>query len=224
MHIPRPNIRARAYSKRSMTLFTFIRHGETDANRQLRFQGQIDTPLNANGLAQAQRLATRLADVPHDRLFTSDLQRARQTAAPLAAAWARPAEPLPALREQSFGILEGVPVADVPSLHPDLWAHWLQHQADFALPGGESLRRFHDRVLGAVQALAAAHAGERVAVVTHGGVLDMLWRHANALPLHGRRDCVIPNTGINRLRWVGDRLEIEVWADDAHVADLLQPI
>jgi probable phosphoglycerate mutase len=72
--------------------------------------------------------------------------------------------------------------------------------------------------------LAEAHAGERIAVVTHGGVLDMLWRHANALPLHGRRDCVIPNTGINRLRWVGDRLEIEVWADDAHVADLLQPI
>lgn len=206
-----------------MTIFTFIRHGETDANRQLRFQGQIDTPLNANGLAQAQRLAARLADVPHDRLFTSDLQRARQTAAPLAEAWAQPAEPLPALREQSFGILEGVPVADVPVLHPELWARWLDHQADFALPGGESLRRFHERVLGAVRTLAQAHAGERIAVVTHGGVLDMLWRHANALPLHGRRDCPIPNTGINRLRWVGDRLEIEVWADDAHVADLLLP-
>lgn len=206
-----------------MTFFTFIRHGETDANRQLRFQGQIDTPLNANGLAQAQRLAARLADVPHDRLFTSDLQRARQTAAPLAEAWAQPAEPLPALREQSFGILEGVPVADVPVLHPELWARWLDHQADFALPGGESLRRFHERVLGAVRTLAQAHAGERIAVVTHGGVLDMLWRHANALPLHGRRDCPIPNTGINRLRWVGDRLEIEVWADDAHVADLLLP-
>jgi 2,3-bisphosphoglycerate-dependent phosphoglycerate mutase len=206
-----------------MTLFTFIRHGETDANREQRFQGQMDTPLNATGHAQAQRLAARLGDAPHDRLFTSDLQRARETAAPLAAAWTRPAQPLPELREQSFGILEGVRVADVPTLHPDLWARWLEHQADFALPGGESLRRFHDRVLGAVRTLAEVHAGERIAVVTHGGVLDMLWRHAHALPLHGRRDCAIPNTGINRLRWVDDRLEVEVWADDAHVADLLQP-
>jgi 2,3-bisphosphoglycerate-dependent phosphoglycerate mutase len=223
MHIPRPNIAARAYSKRPMTVFTFIRHGETDANREQRFQGQIDTPLNANGHAQAQRLAARLADTPHDRLFTSDLQRARETAAPLAAAWARSALPLPALREQSFGMLEGLRVAEVPTLHPELWAHWLQHQADFALPGGESLRGFHDRVLGAVRTLAEAHPGERIAVVTHGGVLDMLWRHANALPLQGRRDCLIPNTGINRLHWRGDRLEIEVWADDAHVADLLLP-
>lgn len=206
-----------------MTLFTFIRHGETDANREQRFQGQIDTPLNATGHVQAQRLAARLGETPHDRLFTSDLQRARETAAPLATAWARPALPLSDLREQSFGILEGVRVADVPTLHPELWALWLEHQADFALPGGESLRRFHDRVLGAVRRLAGAHAGERIAVVTHGGVLDMLWRHANALPLHGRRDCAIPNTGINRLRWVDDRLQIETWADDAHVADLLQP-
>lgn len=201
-----------------MTRFTFIRHGETDWNRQLRFQGQIDVPLNATGHAQAARLAARLAAEPHDALYSSDLQRARETAAPVAAAWGLPVASLPALREQSFGILEGLEVAAVPVLHPLLWEQWLEHQADFALPGGESLRRFSERVMGGVRELAARHAGERVAVVTHGGVLDMLWRAANALPLHGRRDCLIPNTGLNRLRWEGERLVIEVWADDAHVA------
>lgn len=82
------------------------------------------------------------------------------------------------------------------------------------------MRDFSARVLDAVARLAALHAGERVAVVTHGGVLDMLWRHARAEPLDGARACLIPNTGLNRLRWRDGRLEIDAWGDDAHLADL----
>jgi probable phosphoglycerate mutase len=74
--------------------------------------------------------------------------------------------------------------------------------------------------MAAVQRLAAGHGEQTVAVVTHGGVLDMLWRHAQQLPLHGRRECEIPNTGINRLRWQGDRLVLEAWADAAHLEGL----
>lgn len=200
------------------TALTFIRHGETDWNRQQRFQGQIDVPLNATGHAQAARLAARLAgDVP-DLLFSSDLQRARETAAPLSAAWALPVAAVPGLREQSFGVLEGLDVPTIKTAHPDLWAQWLLHHGDFALPGGESLRQFHSRVMAAVQELVASHGGRRLAVVTHGGVLDMLWRSAKGLPLDGLRDCAIPNTGINRLRWQDGRLHIEAWGDDAHLA------
>jgi probable phosphoglycerate mutase len=73
----------------------------------------------------------------------------------------------------------------------------------------------------AVQELAAlARPGQRLAVVTHGGVLDMLWRSAHGLPLDGLRACEIPNTGINRLRWVQGRLQVEAWADAAHLCDL----
>jgi 2,3-bisphosphoglycerate-dependent phosphoglycerate mutase len=202
----------------SMTEFTFIRHGETDWNRQARFQGQIDVPLNAAGLLQAERLAARLSGHPPAVLYASDLQRAQQTAAALARVWQLEVHPLPAFREQSFGILEGMEVAAVPVQHPDLWAHWVNHATDFALPGGgESLRQFHDRVIEGVRQLAVAHPGRRLAVVTHGGVLDMLWRHAKSLPLEGRRDCAIPNTGVNRLQWTGDKLEIEVWADASHL-------
>ena len=202
-----------------MTELLFIRHGETDWNRQQRFQGQIDVPLNDTGRAQAQRLAARLAADPHDALISSDLQRARQTAAPLAAAWARAPLALAGLREQSFGVLEGLDVPTIQTRHPDLWQQWLEHRADFALPGGESLRQFHTRVLAAVRALADGAAGQRLAVVTHGGVLDMLWRSANGLPLDGLRECAIPNTGLNRLRWTGGALRIEHWADDSHLDD-----
>ena len=91
-----------------VTELLFIRHGETDWNRLQRFQGHVDVALNDTGRAQARRLAARLAADRHDALFSSDLQRARETAAPLAAAWGRDDGVLPGFREQNFGLLEGL--------------------------------------------------------------------------------------------------------------------
>ncbi|MCW5633973.1 MAG: histidine phosphatase family protein [Rubrivivax sp.] len=204
-----------------MTELLFIRHGETDWNREQRFQGQIDVPLNRTGREQAARVAGRLAGDLHDALYSSDLVRARETAQPLADAWRVAAAFSKGLREQHFGVLEGLDVPTIKARHPDLWARWLEHRGDFALPGGgESLRQFHARVLAAVRELAEAHAGRRLALVTHGGVLDMLWRTAHGQPIEGLRTCEIPNTGLNRLRWKGGTLVIESWGDAAHLADL----
>ena len=204
-----------------MTDLIVIRHGETDWNRQHRFQGQIDVPLNGIGREQAERLAARLAGETIDVLLCSDLQRARATADALARARGHGLRVEPLWREQSFGVLEGLDVPTIRARHADLWARWVRHEADYALPqGGESNQAFHDRVMRALQAAVAAHAGRRIVVVTHGGVLDMLWRHAQGLPLHGPRTCDIPNTGINRLRWAGSRLQILQWAEAGHLAGL----
>jgi probable phosphoglycerate mutase len=203
-----------------MTELIFIRHGETDFNRQQRFQGQIDVPLNSTGLAQAQRLADALAGERVDLLFSSDLQRARQTAQPLERAQARQVVAHPGLREQSFGVLEGLDVASIKAGHPTLWSQWLRHDADYALPEGESVRQFHARVIAAVRELVAEHAGKTLLLVTHGGVLDMLWRTAHGLSLQGPRECAIPNTGINRLRWRSGTLDILRWAEDEHLSGL----
>lgn len=200
-----------------MTELLLIRHGETDYNRQLRFQGQIDIPLNATGLAQARRLGQRLAGEPLDAVVSSDLQRARATAEPLLQQRGAAARLDPLWREQAFGVLEGLEVPSVRFSHPELWAAWSRHDADHAPPGGESNRSFHARVMQALRALADAQPGARIAVFTHGGVLDMLWREVHGLPLAGPRECAIPNTGINRLRWDGERLEIVQWADAAHL-------
>jgi probable phosphoglycerate mutase len=206
-----------------MTELILIRHGQTELNRGPFFQGQIDVPLNATGLAQAERLAGRLAGEGLELIACSDLLRTRQTAEPASRRLALDPILEAALREQHFGAFEGLSFDECIARHPEAFAAWQRHTAGFAVPGGESVSRFHERVVGAIRALAARHRGRRVAVVTHGGVLDMVWRTAYGLPLSGPRDCPIPNTGINRIRVEGDALQVIAWGDDAHLADLPTP-
>jgi len=205
-----------------MTELILIRHGETDWNRELRFQGQLDVPLNATGLEQALRVADRLAREPMHQLHSSDLQRALQTAQAVARRSELSLDPVldTALREQNFGVVEGLRVTDIQQQFPQAWDQWVRFEADFAFEGGESTRTFHARVLAAVRALARRHPEQTLTVVTHGGVLDMLYRSALGLSLSGPRASDIPNAGINRLRLQGEAIEIVDWADTRHLADL----
>jgi probable phosphoglycerate mutase len=208
-----------------MTRLILVRHGETEWNRELRFQGQVDVPLNATGHEQAQRVANWLASDPLDRVISSDLARARQTAQPLASLLTRRGVPEPTthagLREQSFGIVDGMRVDEIKRQYPAAWNDWIEFRADYAFDDGESTRQFHTRVTAALRDLVQAYAGQTVVVVTHGGVLDMVWRSARGLPLDGPRQTHIPNGGVNRVQVHGDaephRLDILEWAAIAHL-------
>jgi len=203
-----------------MTELILVRHGETDWNRELRFQGHVDVGLNAIGLEQARRLASRLAAEPARHLYASDLLRAQQTARPVAEELGVPSATLPALREQSFGVVDGMRVDDIKAQHPQAWAQWLRFQEDYCMPGGETVREFHARVIDAVYRIAGDHPGGTLVVVTHGGVLDMVWRTARALSLGGPRRSEIPNAGVSRVRVQAGSIEILAWADTSHLADL----
>lgn len=209
-----------------MTDMILIRHGETDWNRELRFQGQIDVPLNDIGHLQARRVAERLVAEPIHHIYQSDLTRTRQTALPSAQRLSLAGVDEPGLREQHFGIVEGMRVADIKACHPDDWLCWLRFEADWAFAGGgESTRRFHARVTNAVRRLAAQHPRETLLIFTHGGVLDMIWRTAMGLALEGPRQSQIPNGGINRVRVDGDRIDVLAWADARHLDGMpAQPV
>lgn len=203
-----------------MTELILIRHGETDWNRELRFQGQVDVPLNATGHEQARRLARRLAGTPVQQLYQSDLQRTRETAEPVARQLVLTGVNEVALREQHFGRVDGMRVGDIQQQYPEDWASWLTFNEHYAIPGGETTRQFHARVMEAVWRIVASHPQQTVLVVTHGGVLDMIYRTARALGLNGPRQSEIPNAGLNRVRFEGDAIHILDWADTRHLADL----
>ena len=211
------------------TELLLVRHGETAWNRELRFQGHADIPLNDIGHEQARRVGLRLAGEAVDHLFCSDLLRAQQTAAPAAQRLGLPVVTLAGLREQHFGLVEGLRGDEIRALHPRAWEEWLEFREDHAMPEGESPRRFHARVIETLGTIAAAHAGRTLLVVTHGGVLDMVWRTAQGLGLNGPRQSDIPNAGVSRIRLADpmrpERIEIVDWADIRHLADLpAQPV
>ncbi|MDM0113877.1 histidine phosphatase family protein [Variovorax sp. J22R133] len=201
-----------------------IRHGETDWNRELRFQGHVDVPLNDIGHEQARRLGLRMAGVSAQHLVCSDLMRCQQTAAPTSLQLSLPIVTTAALREQHFGVVEGMRADEIQAQHPRAWEDWLKFQEDNAMPDGESARQFHTRILAALTDIVAAHAGQTVLVFTHGGALDMVWRTARGIGLNGPRQSEIPNAGYNRIR-IGDtadmtKIDIVEWADTRHLADL----
>jgi probable phosphoglycerate mutase len=199
----------------------FIRHGETEFNRLWRFQGHSDIPLNDFGLRQAERVGQRLALEPIAAIVASDLIRARQTAAPTAQRLGLPVHTDARWREQAFGLIEGLTATEIAAEHPEVWARVLGHRGDDAPPGGESRIAFSARVDAALADLVACQAdGTTVAVFTHGGVLDMLWRRIHGQSMDTERRCEIPNCGVNRLRWDQGELTIVEWAADAHMDDL----
>jgi probable phosphoglycerate mutase len=176
------------------------------------------------GHEQARRLGVRLAAESVHSLVCSDLLRTQQTALPISQQSLQPLKYNTvlnaALREQHFGAVDGMRVNDIQLQHPLAWKQWIKFQADFAFAGGESTQQFHSRVMAAVRDLALTYAQQTLLVVTHGGVLDMIYRSARGLPLTGPRQTEIPNAGLNRVRIDGAAIEILDWADTQHLADM----
>ena len=201
----------------AVTRLVAIRHGETDWNVDTRIQGQIDIGLNANGRWQAQRLGQALADERIDAVYSSDLGRALETAHALAREAGVPVQPQIALRERAFGIFEGLTFAEIEQRFPDEARRWRQRDAGFGPQGGETLTEFYARAVAAVADLAARHRGQHIAVVTHGGVLDALYRAATRIPLDAPRTWQVGNASINRLLHGDDGFTLVGWSDAFHL-------
>jgi probable phosphoglycerate mutase len=196
-----------------------IRHGETAWNAAGRIQGQLDVPLSATGVWQAQRLATRLAAEPIAAVFASDLARAALTAQPLAQALGLAIVFDRRLRERHFGIFEGHTLEEVAARFPAEFAAWRARDPHWAIPGGESGAQLIGRALAALDDIAQRHAGQTVAVVAHGGVLDAAYRHARGLAWDAPREHPMANAAVNRMTAAGAplRLQVVAWGDVAHL-------
>lgn len=205
------------------TTLLLIRHAETAWNAEHRIQGHLDVPLSATGIAQAGRLAQRLAGEAQrqriDAVWASDLARARLTAAAVADALGLAVAQDPRLRERHLGRFEGHTVEEVAARWPADFAAWRARDPAWQVPGGESGAQFIARALAALADIVDRWAGGTVAVVTHGGVLDVAYRAARALAWDAPREHAMLNASINRLRASAPPLALAVlhWGDVAHL-------
>jgi probable phosphoglycerate mutase len=209
-----------------MTRICVVRHGETDWNVEQRMQGHRDLALNPKGLAQAAAVGRYFSEqrsaMRATALYVSDLMRARQTAQPIADVLQLPMTLVAGLRERNFGCWEGRTFAEVQALSAADAISIRNRDPDYAAPGGgESLRQHELRVVGCLAGLVRRSPGKTIVVVTHGGVLDVIFRRANGLPPEAPRDYAIPNAGVNWISIGGaiarGKWQIESWAETSHL-------
>jgi broad specificity phosphatase PhoE len=154
-----------------------VRHGESEGNRDGAFAGHSPSPLTALGRAQALRVAEALASSPPEAIYASDLRRALDTAAPLAAHLGMPVIARESLRERDMGAWVGRTFKDIEANHPDDWRRLVDRDPDHRPPGGESHRACGARVAAALDEILAAHPEGRVVVVSHGVAMHHMLRH-----------------------------------------------
>lgn len=194
-----------------------IRHGETDWNVGSRIQGHLDIGLNATGRWQASRVAEVLADEGLAAVYASDLSRAFDTARAVAEAAGLEVQVDTGLRERAFGLFEGRSFDEIAATWPADSERWRKRDPAFAPEGGESLTGFYARCVGAAERLAAAHPGQTIALVAHGGVLDCLYRAATRISLQAPRSWLVTNASINRLLHSPEGFSLVGWADNGHL-------
>ena len=163
------------------TTILLVRHGETDWNREHRWQGHADPPLNQLGRDQARALAARLGETPLDAIYSSDLARARETAEIVAASMGLDVVADPALREIDVGEWRGLTTPEIELRFPDGFRRHVDGGDGWEL--GETHAAMSARIVGAVTRVAAAHPGGRLLCVLHGGVIRALLAHAAGVEL-----------------------------------------
>ena len=168
-----------------MTTILLARHGESDWNRDQRWQGHADRPLTDLGREQARALADRLAATELDAFYSSDLERARETAAIVAEPHQLPVKELPDLREVDVGSWSGLTRAEAEERFPNAFRRWTEGGEGW--DDGETYEQLSERVVGAVLAIAARHPRDRVLLVAHGGSIRAVHAAALGVDVHAYR-------------------------------------
>ncbi len=165
------------------TWIYLVRHGSVVGAETRRFIGHLDVPLSPLGEAEIERLAARLAPVPLAAVYASDLGRSRLSAEIIARPHGLTPRVDSALREMAMGRWEGLTADEINAREPEAFKEWMARVGDFPFPEGESVRNLLARTWPAFERIVGAHAGERVAIVGHGGTNRVILCRALGLPL-----------------------------------------
>lgn len=182
-----------------MKKLILIRHGETEYTKASRYCGQKQTPLNSEGVRQAKRLCRKMKNVKVDRIYSSDLKRAFQTAS--IAFKNREILKKRCLREIDFGRFFGLTFDEASSRYPGAYKNWISKPQKAKIPGGESVAGFAKRVTRCFKRIFRENPGKTAAIVTHGGVIHVLLLYFRGQGLDKFWSMFIKTTEVNTIRF-----------------------
>ena len=196
---------------------TIVRHGETEWNKSFQLQGHQDSPLTENGIKQAELLSDTINSRNFDCIVCSDLSRAKTTAEILNKNLKLDITYNSGLRERAFGVMEGLKREVIKEKYPDVYEAYMQRNAEFQIPEGESLVQFNSRVIKTFEDLGKEYNNKHILVVAHGGVLDCVIRHIFRLKLYDDRCFSVYNTSVNTIKIKNSMWILEEWGNIDHI-------
>jgi alpha-ribazole phosphatase len=203
-----------------MPKFILVRHGESVWNSQRRIQGSLDPELSPRGRRQTDLLVAHLGihiSPAVAAIYASPLRRAAQTAEQIAGAYHLPVIHDPDLRELFLGAWEGETVAEIQAAFPGLYEKWLEDPLAFPAPGGEDLRAFERRVVGATQRMQRDHPGADLILVSHGGVIKAILCYVLGLDVRHLFRLKQDNTAVSRVELRDGVRRVLLFNDTCHL-------
>lgn len=201
------------------TLVYLIRHAETVWNVERRIQGSLDAPLTDRGRRQVACLVAALREAPLSALYASPLERAQETARPLAASRGLAVRPVDDLREIDQGEWEARLLDEVRAEDGERLLAWWSAPHTVRMPGGETLEEVQARARRAFDEIAARHPGQAIAVVAHGGVNKALLLAFMGAPLAAYWRIRQSNACINRVEVDGAVVRVLALNDTTHLGE-----
>ncbi|WP_238524757.1 alpha-ribazole phosphatase [Halanaerobium hydrogeniformans] len=186
------------------TKMLLIRHGETDWNKELIFQGHSDTELNEKGIKNAKKNAELLKDLNYDYIYCSDLKRAKDTAGFIADKLNKKIIESKEIRELDFGKWEGLDFKSIEEKYPDEFKAWQEDFLKNNPPGGEKISDFTERVNRFFKSVLKKHRDKKIIVVTHGGVIKTYLTEIMAVPKKRFWQFQIENNSLTEIKFTGE--------------------
>jgi len=183
------------------TEIILIRHGETEWNSQKRMQGHSNSDLSEVGRGQIQALGELMKNVSFDHIYSSDSLRTSQTAEAITQYSGHTLQFDQRIREKNLGVFEGLTSTEAKERHPEIYRLFKTAGANYVIDEGESTQQLLERALEFIEEIRLRHPQERVVMVTHGGVVRVLMKHALGLSIDAPTRFIIKNTGIFGLIW-----------------------
>lgn len=201
-----------------MTNIYLIRHCEAEGNVFRRCHGWYDADITARGARQSELVAERLCGEPIEKIYSSDLYRARRTAMPLARMKGLGIIPVQGLREINLGFWEDKMWGELPLEYPEQFGYWEREPFRCVPEGGESVRRVGERMYATIARLAEENEGKTIACFSHGAAARSFLCLALAKPLEEIKTLGwCENTAVSRLTYDGERFRVVYYYSDEHL-------
>nr|WP_255666836.1 alpha-ribazole phosphatase [Halanaerobium polyolivorans] len=186
------------------TELLLIRHGETEWNKKLIFQGQSDIELNERGRKNSKKNAEFLKMLSYDHIYCSDLKRAKKTARFIAREMGKEIIEAKEIRELNFGEWEGLGFKEIENKYPEEFKAWKEDPLKNHPPGGEEVSKFNHRVNKFFNNIIKKHKGEKIIVVTHGGVIKTYLTEIIEVPPNRFWQFQIENNSLTEIKFFAD--------------------